>query len=491
MIAEVNQDKKFQSPESGTRRVPSVAYPHTWMREGAGESPLIALIKRNLNPSIVVGVLLLLAMLMHQRLTAAHAWLAVIAFFVSIQVVTRPRFEHISGDANWGEDLRRSSSEWCYVVLALLVAGLFLRATDVFSRKLILSWFVLTPFALSGAQFIARRITRWRRRHGAIGRRLAIVGATKVGCELASRLTAEPWLGTVDGFFDDRQPHRLPRAIRARLLGRFCDLSEYSRRNQVHVIYVCLPISAQSRIRKLLEDLSDSTASIYLVPDLSAFDLMQARFGEVRGLPMLAVRESPFCGMTGVSKRASDIGLSALALLLTAPLMIAIAVGVWRTSPGPVLFRQRRYGMDGKEITVYKFRSMTVCEDGPIRQATRDDARVTPFGRFLRRSSLDELPQLFNVLEGSMSLVGPRPHAVEHNEYYRKLVSGYMLRHKVRPGMTGLAQVNGQRGETKSLRRMQKRIELDLEYLNNWSLGLDLRILVKTVFVVFQSRFAY
>jgi putative colanic acid biosynthesis UDP-glucose lipid carrier transferase len=387
--------------------------------------------------------------------------------------------------------MRRATIEWWCVVAALLLAGLLLKATGLFSRKVIFTWFVVTPFALLGVQAATRSITGWRRRFGAIKRRLIIVGASKVGCELAARLAEEPWLGIVDGFFDDRRLDRLPRAIRAQHLGRFHDVAEYSRRNQVHVIYICLPISARSRIHALLEELRDSTASIYLVPDLSAFDLMQARFGEVRGLPLLAVRESPFCGLAGVWKRASDIVLSIATLFVAAPIMIAIAIGVRRSSPGPVLFRQRRYGLDGKVFIVYKFRTMSVCEDGVIQQATRDDPRVTPFGRFLRRSSLDELPQLFNVLIGNMSLVGPRPHAVAHNEHYRGLVSGYMLRHKVRPGITGLAQVNGQRGETNNLRKMNRRVEYDLEYLNDWSLGLDLRILLKTVLVIFQNRRVY
>ena len=491
MIAELNRAEAPVHSARPARRAPLLAYPHTWMREGAGESPWIALIRRHLNPGLAVGVLLALAPVFHQKLTASVGTLAALAFVLSLQLVSRPRFEHAHSQVTWWDDLRQAACEWCYVVLMLLAVGYLLKAANAYSHKLLIAWFILTPLAFAGAQSLARRITRWRLRQGALRRRLVVVGATKVGCELASRLNAEPWLGTVDGFFDDRRTHRLPRAVRARLLGRFGDIAEYARRNQVHVIYLCLPISSQSRIRRLLEELSDSTASIYLVPDLSAFDLMQARFGEVRGLPLLAVRESPFCGMTGVSKRASDIVLSALAVLLTAPVMLAIAIGIRRSSPGPVLFRQRRYGLDGRQIVVYKFRTMTVCEDGAIAQATRADPRVTPFGRWLRRSSLDELPQLFNVLQGTMSLVGPRPHAVAHNEYYRRLVSGYMLRHKVRPGITGLAQVNGQRGETQNVGKMQMRIELDLEYLNNWSLGLDLRILLKTLAVVFHSRQAY
>jgi putative colanic acid biosynthesis UDP-glucose lipid carrier transferase len=275
-------------------------------------------------------------------------------------------------------------------------------------------------------------------------------------------------------------------------LGRFDDLPEYVRKHACHVIYICLPISAQPRIRALLEQVGNTTASIYFVPDLFAFELIRSRLGQVNGLPVVAICETPFCGLNGVIKRASDVVLASLALILMAPIMVAIGVAIRRTSPGPILFRQRRYGLDGEEFEVYKFRTMSVCEDGEeIRQAQPNDPRVTSVGRFLRRTSLDELPQLFNVLNGSMSLVGPRPHAVAHNEHYRQLVSGYMLRHKVRPGITGWAQVNGLRGETANVERMSQRVQFDLDYLRNWSLGLDAMILLRTAMIVVRDRNAY
>jgi len=203
-------------------------------------------------------------------------------------------------------------------------------------------------------------------------------------------------------------------------------------------------------------------------------------------VPVVSVRDTPYFGVRGLIKRLSDILIASLILLLASPVMALIAVGIKLTSPGPVLFKQRRYGLDGEEISVYKFRSMTVTEDGDrIVQAKKRDPRVTPFGKFLRRSSLDELPQFFNVLQGRMSVVGPRPHAVAHNEMYRKVVKGYMIRHKVKPGITGWAQVNGLRGETDTLDKMAARIEYDLEYIRNWSVMLDLWIILKTVKVVF------
>jgi putative colanic acid biosynthesis UDP-glucose lipid carrier transferase len=204
------------------------------------------------------------------------------------------------------------------------------------------------------------------------------------------------------------------------------------------------------------------------------------------------VCETPFTGFSGIAKRASDIVLSTLILIMLTPIMLGLAIGVKRSSPGPIIFKQRRYGLDGKEILVYKFRSMTTTDNGAVvKQSTKNDQRITPFGAFIRRTSLDELPQFINVLQGRMSIVGPRPHAVAHNETYRKLIKGYMVRHKVKPGITGWAQVNGYRGETETVDKMEKRIEYDLEYLRNWSLSLDLWIIIKTALLVVKDRNAY
>jgi putative colanic acid biosynthesis UDP-glucose lipid carrier transferase len=238
--------------------------------------------------------------------------------------------------------------------------------------------------------------------------------------------------------------------------------------------------------------LADSAASVYLVPDIFTFQLLNARTEQIDGLPVIALRETPFYGVEGWVKRAEDMALASIILLLVAPLMAAIAVGVKLSSPGPVLFKQRRYGLDGQPIRVYKFRTMSVCEDGDqVTQAGRADARVTRFGSFLRRTSLDELPQFYNVLQGRMSIVGPRPHAVAHNEQYRRLIKGYMLRHKVRPGITGLAQVRGLRGETDTLDKMEKRVECDLSYIQSWSLQLDLKIIARTIVNGFRGENAY
>ena len=294
------------------------------------------------------------------------------------------------------------------------------------------------------------------------------------------------------GFFDDRSGDRLGATDEFPVIGALSGLADYVRENNVQLIFIALPIRHLDRVMSLLDDLQDSTASFYYVPDVFVFDLIQSRAGEIMGQPVIAMCETPFYGYRGILKRITDVFFTVCGLLLALPVMLLLALLIRLDSRGPVIFKQRRYGLDGHEIVVYKFRSMYVTEDGgELVQATRDDPRVTRMGRFLRKFSLDELPQLFNVLQGRMSLVGPRPHAVAHNEQYRKLIKGYMLRHKVLPGITGLAQVNGCRGETKTLEQMEARVSYDLEYLRKWSPWMDLKILLWTVLRVVHDSKAY
>jgi putative colanic acid biosynthesis UDP-glucose lipid carrier transferase len=276
------------------------------------------------------------------------------------------------------------------------------------------------------------------------------------------------------------------------MIGRLNELPQFVREKDIQLIYLSLPMASQPRILQVLDELKDTTASIFFVPDMFVTDLIQGRTGSVCGMPVISVCETPFTGSNGLVKRLSDIVLSVLILLLISPILLVVAAAVKLGSPGPVIFRQRRYGLDGKQIVVYKFRSMTVTEDGTsVQQATKNDSRITPLGAILRKTSIDELPQFINVLQGRMSIVGPRPHAVAHNEMYRKLIKGYMVRHKVKPGITGWAQVNGFRGETETLDKMQGRIDHDLDYLRNWSLWLDLYIIFKTVRLVLRDQQAY
>ena len=383
--------------------------------------------------------------------------------------------------------------DWLAVAALLLLLGWASRTLDAFDARALLAWVAATPLALFAAHRLVPPLLARALSAEGVQRSAVIVGANPLGRQLAARIAANPFLGLrFAGYFDDRGAQRLEGVAGGEALGPLDRLADYVKAHRIDVIYIALPMASQPRMLKLLEDLRDTTVSINFVPDILLFDLIQARVDFVGGMPVLAVCESPFYGLNALLKRASDLLLASAILALVAPLMLAIGCGVTLSGPGPVLFRQRRYGLDGREIVVYKFRSMRCAEDGAVvRQATRNDSRITPFGAFLRRYSLDELPQFINVLQGRMSVVGPRPHAVAHNETYRKLIRGYMIRHKVKPGITGLAQVNGLRGETKSLEQMQARIESDLAYLRNWSLLLDLQIVLKTVVVALRGSNAY
>lgn len=384
---------------------------------------------------------------------------------------------------------------WALSVFVLLVLGFATRYAADTPRSLVVAWLLTTPALIAGGRIVLRRGQRALRAHGLNTRSFAVVGVNELGVQLARNIDDAPEMGLkLAGFYDDRPAERtaeLPADV-GRCVGNIDELVGQARAGEVDMIFITLPMRAEDRIRGVLQKLSDSTASVYIVPDFFVFELLHSRWTNVGGLPAVSIFENPLYGVDGLLKRTFDLVVAGLLLGLLAVPLAVLAALVKLTSRGPVLFRQKRYGLDGREILVWKFRSMKVTEDGAqVVQATKNDARVTPLGAILRKTSLDELPQLFNVIDGSMSLVGPRPHASAHNEQYRTLIQGYMLRHKVRPGITGLAQVSGWRGETDTLEKMENRIECDHRYIREWSLGLDLQILFKTIFVVFSRQNAY
>ena len=457
------------------------------VRFGSVEPAILAVLKR-LDPLICVLTLLVCVVAAGEKLTPAIGALAALTFVLSIRVFGRPNRENGLAGRPLATTFSRILIEWSGVVCVLLFAAFAFKVTELFSRAAMLSWFVATPLCLHGAHLLRARARR-AISNGDRGARYLIIGANSVGHELYRRLPHKGFLG----FFDFRSSDRVAQVIDPTQLAGHCkDVAEFARTHGVTSIYIALPLSNVPRIGEMVRELRDTTASIYFVPDIFAFDLIQGRLVEINGMPALSVCDTPFYGMDAVLKRVTDVVLASLALLALAAPMLLIALAVKLTSKGPVLFRQRRYGLNGEEIMVYKYRSMSVCEDGAVvTQATRQDRRVTPLGRILRQTSLDELPQLINVLQGRMSVVGPRPHAVAHNEQYRKLISGYMIRHKVRPGITGLAQVNGLRGETETVDKMRERVRFDLDYLSHWSPWLDIKIILKTVWVLIHSQNAY
>ncbi len=423
--------------------------------------------------------------------------LSVITFLLTLLVFQVARLYQPWRTAHFFCMSRRLYLAWILIVLMLSVVGYLTKTSEIYSRRVIISWLLVTPMALVALRLQVYASLRFARAQGRNFRTVVIAGAGVLGQRLAKNVKDTPWLGMLlKGFFDDflecKEIQLSPNGKNYPVLGDLNRLAEYVQENKIDMVYIALPLRADKRIREVVKALQDTTASVYFAPDIFTFMLLQANVINLKGIPLISLWESPFFGLNGWLKRAEDVALASLILLLSFPAMLIIALGVKLSSRGPVIFKQRRYGLDGKEILVYKFRTMRVCEDGDkIHQATENDERVTSFGRFLRRSSLDELPQFFNVLQGSMSVVGPRPHAVAHNEYYRRRIPGYMLRHKIKPGITGLAQINGCRGATELMEKMGKRIEYDLDYLSKWSIALDMKIIFFTVFRLFSDPHAY
>jgi putative colanic acid biosynthesis UDP-glucose lipid carrier transferase len=458
--------------------------------------PLLSFFQRVLDPLLVMGSLYGCCLACDAPFDGHVLVLMILGFFVSSAI-----YQHIDPYRAWRRGRmfaygRAVVAGWALTCLFLWLIGQASGLAHVVDADVVTAWFACTPFVLVGSHLALRAWRDTARRPDGGGtqmRSMVVVGVNEVGVKFASVCARQPdLLLQMRGYFDDRIDLRHSAAAQHPVLGRMADLAAYVRMHQIRMIFISQPLSAQPRIRRLIDELEDTTASVYFLPDVYIFDLMQARFDNVGGMPVIAIRETPFVGVNSVVKRISDIVLALLILTAIAPLMLAVALCVRATSPGPVIFRQRRYGLYGDEIIVYKFRSMTVVEDGgEIAQARVRDARLTRIGAFLRRTSLDELPQFWNVLQGHMSIVGPRPHAVAHNEQYRKLIKGYTLRHKVKPGITGWAQVNGLRGETATLEKMQARVRYDLDYLRSWSLWLDLWIIVKTIKVVITQQNAH
>lgn len=379
-------------------------------------------------------------------------------------------------------------------VFIILIYSLFLNTqyAENIEKYVVRVWLVSVPFFLLAAHAI---LHIWmKKQHDTIRiRKCVIVGATQLGYQLSREvLNDRSLLIQVEGFFDSREQGRVWDGCKEKVLGGLDKVLPYVKDNGIQVVFIALPFRDDDRITQLLDELRDTTASIYFVPDISSFNLIQSRVDSIHNIPVVSLIESPINHLNAIWKCVFDFLGSLCILLIISPLLLLIAFIIKLSSPGPIFFKQSRYGLDGREIKVYKFRTMNVCENGPtIQQATKGDSRIYPFGAFLRKTSLDELPQFFNVLKGDMSIVGPRPHAVAHNEEYRKLIQGYMLRHKVKPGITGWAQVHGLRGETETLEKMEKRVEYDLDYLKNWSLLLDIVIIIRTFGVVLKTTNAH
>lgn len=440
----------------------------------------------------VAGNLRLIAYLLEQDFSAPYRWLALLSGIFAFLGLRR--FELLTPWLVGRQGSVGTRVYWAWVGLAgsLLLVGYITRYSDFYARPVLLLWFVSMPLVLLVVHKLAAAIaTRFLPR--LLHRRTAVVVFVNDSARgLVRNLRASAYYEVV-GFFEDREMDRIGGALESlSYLGKSNSVSQYVRDHDIEVVFVVLPDDGGRRAVNLLDELGDTTASVYYVPDFLVINLFEAQVREIEGVTVLEVADTPFYGADGVLKQVFDLAFSITVLVVLAPLLLAIALLIKATSPGPILFRQKRYGLNGQRFMAYKFRSTTAgrtAQGAEFQPGARpEDPRMTPIGRFIRRTSIDELPQLLNVLKGEMSVVGPRPHAVAHNEYYRKAVKRYMVRHKVKPGMTGWAQVHGLQAETAQLDRMEERIRYDLEYIKNWSPMLDLKIVLMALIRVLRGK---
>lgn len=449
---------------------------------------------------IIAGNLGVISLTMGEPFSLAYQVLAIV--MGAIGFLTLRRYDLLTPWLPGRQGSVGTGMYWTWVTLVgvLLLVGYITQYSEYFSRRVLLIWFVTTPIVLLLLHKFCVGLA-----HGflpqMVSKRTAVVvfvndSARGLGRNLRASRSYE-----LVGFFEDRDMDRIGGPLEgAAYLGKARNTAQYVRDHNIDVVFIVLPDDGGRRALSLLDELGDTTASVYYVPDFLIINLFEAQVREVEGITVLEIAEAPFYGADGILKQIFDFLFASAVILALSPLLITIALAVKLSSPGPVIFKQKRYGLNGQRFMLYKFRSMYVEDPsggrGPtgsrdLDQATRNDPRVTPIGRFIRRTSIDELPQFFNVLKGEMSVVGPRPHTVAHNEHYRKAVKRYMVRHKVKPGLTGWAQVHGLRGETEQLVRMEERIRFDLEYIKNWSPMMDLRIVLMTVAMIFRDKNAY
>ncbi len=460
-------------------------------------SPIFSFMARLLDLCIVFfgGVLAFYIRFGHLDLWYGYELVLLLGTLLSAVILPLFKLYHSWRGKGLWQQIWMTTLAWGAVVLILVLLAFGTKSGALYSRYWAAIWVTVVWAGLVLVRILVRIVFNYMRRKGMNHRRIVVVGAGELGQNVVRQLRDAQWVGyDLVAFWDDDPALQGTEVAGIPVLSceEGCRRLEEKKRD-VDEVWLALPLRAEKRMQEILQMLRHSTVKIRLVPDIFGFHLLNHSITEVAGVPVLDLRASPMEGMNRLIKAVEDRVLALIILVLISPLLLVIAIGVKLSSPGPVLFKQKRHGWDGKPITVYKFRTMKVHEekDGQVTQAKKNDPRVTRFGAFLRRTSLDELPQFFNVLQGRMSIVGPRPHALAHNEMYKEQVDAYMQRHRVKPGITGWAQINGWRGETDTLDKMEKRVEYDLYYIENWSLWFDLKIIFLTLFKGFVHQKAY
>jgi len=470
-------------------------YKHGLLKEF---SPLLSFFIRALDLLIVVigGISAHFYRFDHINLNTRYETAILVGVLLAALILPSFRLYHSWRGKGLLTQLWSATLAWFTTSIILVLLAFSVKSGADYSRIWAGYWLLNTWLLLLSSRIVIRLIFNYIRKRGWNQRHVVIVGAGELGVKTYRQISNADWLGyNITAFWDDNA-HRASsnNNIDIPVLSMDEGVDDLlSGKILIDEVWIALPLRAEKRMHEILNMLRHSTVRVRLIPDIFAFRLLNHSASEIAGIPVLDLSASPMVGINRIVKEIEDRILGLFIFMLISPFALLIAIGVKLSSPGPIVFKQLRYGWDGKPIKVYKFRTMVehTENDGAVTQASRNDKRITPFGAFLRRTSLDELPQFYNVLQGRMSIVGPRPHAVAHNEFYKDQIDKYMLRHCVKPGITGWAQVNGLRGKTETLDKMRKRVEYDLFYIENWSLWLDIKIILMTFFKGFINKNAF
>lgn len=440
---------------------------------------------------LVVTLSVVLSLVYQGVLTTQYMIMAVV--LLGLMAVVYDRFGIYRLHGGMTKKLLTLGKAWSIAFSLLFLLAFLTKSTDLFSRVIVSLLYVL-GYLFQVAGHIGFRYLQRINLARQEQLKALVIGTGELASHIFDKINSNPWLNesvvgavTLNGeTASDMHTDQLP------VLGSVEQIGQLIEEKKIRTVYIAVPLDESPLIKDIYHDLLDANVNIHWAPNIFALNLINHSVKELSGIPILTLSETPLIGTHLLSKAIEDKLVATVALILLSPILLITAVAIKLDSPGPVFFRQARTGWDGREFKIWKFRSMRadLQEDANVVQATRDDSRVTKVGRFIRKTSIDELPQLLNVLAGQMSLVGPRPHAVQHNIEYSKRIIDYLSRHRIKPGITGLAQIRGFRGETKELSQMEKRVQCDLEYINNWSIGLDLSIMVRTLFTLF-SKHAY
>lgn len=436
--------------------------------------------------TVLIGLLILLTLYRTGGIDSHYRYLTLLTLLGSVPAYSLMQVYH--KHHSYFRGLIRLFYGWSILLMGLTSVGFISKTSQYFSREVFILWGVL-GFACQALVYVPLHALRRRYRQNVEAQyKTLIVGTDDLALDLARKFSSRARASLV-GLVSTRSDMAAS-AENFRVVGNIQQLPELISWYEIRRLYIAISLSEVSQIEALYIELLDTNVDVVWIPDLQSMSLLNHSISEMDGVPAIHLNESPLITypMSALSKDLLDRSVALVALVTLSPLLIATAIAVKCSSPGPILFKQRRHGWNGKVIKIWKFRSMRLHDSTEVRQAIRDDPRTTRVGRFIRRSSIDELPQLFNVLQGRMSLVGPRPHAIEHNDFYTGKIIAYLARHRIKPGITGLAQIRGYRGETETLDKMQRRVEIDLEYINNWSLWLDVKILIKTPFKLFSKN---